>query len=198
MLRSGNIDPNQFTYRDGVNYKRDLAVESSQFRQTLEGSGAGFGFNGVEGEPDLSLEQKFKLGILQMREESGGRNIPLPILAKFWHRLRLRGSCWISVAELEQIWEVYRSMLIEQAEKEIFKEEARMVESQLDLGQHSQDQRVSSNMNRMVSTKKLLKEGRMFMTQPEIQAVQSGRLREYLDQFIFDEEASANSVSDLD
>ena len=49
-----------------------------------------------------------------------------------------------------------------------------------------------SNLLKMVSVRKLYKEAKMYMNFEEIQAIQQGRLRDYLDQFM------AGSQIDLD
>lgn len=41
-----------------------------------------------------------------------------------------------------------------------------------------------SNLHRMISIPKLYAEGKMYMNAEEIQAIQNGKLREYLSQFL--------------
>ena len=50
----------------------------------------------------------------------------------------------------------------------------------------------------MISIKKLLKEGKMYMSHEEIQAIQAGQLRVYLSQFSKDETESNASFADQD
>lgn len=45
------------------------------------------------------------------------------------------------------------------------------------------NQMAKSNLHRMISIKKLHEEGKMYMNQEELQAIQNGKLREYLSQF---------------
>ena len=58
--------------------------------------------------------------------------------------------------ELERIWEAYKSLLVDQALEELSKPDS------------------GSNILRMISIRKLYKEGKMYMSQEEIQAIQSG------------------------
>jgi len=48
----------------------------------------------------------------------------------------------------------------------------------------------------MISIKKLHKEGKMYMSPEEIQAIQAGQLRVYLSQFSRDETESSASFAD--
>ena len=66
----------------------------------------------------------------------------------------------MSRVELGRIWDAYQSLLIDEA----------------------QNQNVDSNsgISRMISVKKLYKEARMYMNIEELQAIQQGKIKEYL------------------
>jgi len=50
----------------------------------------------------------------------------------------------------------------------------------------------------MISIKKLFKQGKMYMSPEEIQAIQAGQLRLYLSQFSRDDTESNGSFADYD
>ena len=50
-----------------------------------------------------------------------------------------------------------------------------------------------SNLHRMISIKKLNEEAKMYMNQEELQAIQNGKLRQYLAQFFDPTNQQANN-----
>jgi hypothetical protein len=84
----------------------------------------------------------------------------------------------MSRVELGRIWDAYRSLLIDEALNE-------NIDS-------------NSGISRMISVKKLYKEARMYMNIEELEAIQQGKIKEYLLQFNSNEEDESEKSVDLD
>ena len=50
----------------------------------------------------------------------------------------------------------------------------------MSMGRHPANSPIRSNLHRMISIKKLYKEGKMYMSEDEMGAIQRGQLNEYL------------------
>lgn len=111
--------------------------------------------------------------------------MPLSIIYRYYRKVQTRGCQWVTIEDLEHVWEAYKSMLIEQAVEQIHKEQE-MIQTGISLEDMCRANS-RSNMQKMVSITKLREKARVFMNKEEIFAIETGQLREYLDQFIFQE-----------
>lgn len=97
-----------------------------------------------------------------------------------------------SYSEIEKIWDAYKALLIDEARKNAEEQVNRdrdYVANGINMSEMNLENALSyrsgqtKNLDNIISIRKLYQQGKMYMSEDEIEAISQGQLKQFLNQF---------------